>query len=166
MDDAADPQKDRLYSWEEGQAGWMQNTHGLPYLKGLVRRACALYGVEPPDVHVHWKCSISYVIPADGVMSLQGVGTKPGRGGLNPPTALHEAAHHVVYWLWGSRPQDHGPTFLGVFIALLEAFGVPYDEPAAREWGLKWRRPVRTGRALLRGGASGRRLRHRSRDPI
>lgn len=161
-----DPQKDDLYAWEEhDHHGWMLNTHTLPYLKGLVRQACERYGVEPPDVRCHMKCSISYSIPGDMVISLQGIGTKPGRGGLNPATALHEAAHHVVYWMWGERVQDHGPTFLGLYIELLETFGVLHDKAAARARGLKWRR-VRKGQPRPVGGAGGRRLRHRSHGPI
>lgn len=164
--DAADPQKDGVYSWEDGHHGWNLNTHTLPYLRGLIRQACERYGVEPPYVTVHMKCSLSYSAPADMVISLQGIGTKPGRGGLNPATALHEAAHHVVYWMWGSRPQDHGPTFLGLYIELLEAFGILHSKAEAKEWGLRWRQVVRKARPRPRGGASGRRLRYRSHDPI
>lgn len=57
-------------------------------------------------------------------------------------TAMHEASHHIVFKLCGYRVQDHGPTFLGVYLWLLERSGVAPQSAlhaSAREFKLKWR---------------------------
>jgi len=40
-------------------------------------------------------------------------------GGRNVPTALHEAAHHIAWTFYGDRIQDHGRTWLGIYLDLL-----------------------------------------------
>lgn len=63
--------------------------------------------------------------------------------GKNTATALHEAAHLIVSDLFGGNVQDHGPTFLGVYMWLLETAGVAPRtalHATAREHGLKWRK--------------------------
>lgn len=155
-----DPQKDALYAWEDEWGGWNLNTHSLSHCRRLIETACAKYRIHPPKVQKHMTVSLSFSIPTEWVISLQGVGSKPGKGGLNPATAVHEAAHHVVYWIWGERVQDHGPTFLGVYMWLLEACGVAPAEAlhaSARARGLKWRHMPPTRRETMRArpGADG-----------
>lgn len=182
---SADPQKDALYEWEDSFWGWNRNLVSLAECRRYVETACAYYRVRPPKVTQHHVCSISWSIPSESVISLQAKGSKPGKGGRNIPTALHEAAHHIVYWTFGERVQDHGPTFLGVYLWLLEKADVA---PAAALWGsakgkgLRWRlmpptrpeiskteigldrlrsRPIGTDRAQPDGGATARRLQRR-----
>jgi len=84
---------------------------------------------------------MSYCMPARGVISIQAVGSKPGRGAKNPQTALHEAAHWICWKLHGERIQDHGPTFLRVYLHLLVTYEVaPREalEASARKFKLKW----------------------------
>jgi len=78
-------------------------------------------------------------MPSRRKISLQGIG--PGnKGGKNAATALHEAAHQIVYDLCGNRAQDHGPTFCGVYFHLLTMTGWPAVaiRATAREHGVKW----------------------------
>ena len=65
------------------------------------------------------------------------------RRGKNVATALHEAAHIIVFDKFGDKPQDHGPTFMGVYLWLLTTAGVAPRialEATARANGLKWRK--------------------------
>lgn len=65
------------------------------------------------------------------------------RKGKNAATALHEAAHLIAHDLYGDRGQDHGPTFLGVYMWLLETAGVAPRialHATARAHGLRWRK--------------------------
>lgn len=65
------------------------------------------------------------------------------RAGKNVATALHEAAHLIVNDLFSGAAQDHGPTFLGVYMWLLETAGVAPKialHATARAHGLKWRK--------------------------
>lgn len=137
-----DPQREPLYAWEDEWWGWNRNTTTLAICRRYIETACAHYGIKPPRVRQHHQVSLSYSIPAESVISLQAKGSSPGKGGLNPATALHEAAHHVVFWIWGARPQDHGPTFLGVYMWLLERAGIAPGEAlraSARARRLRWR---------------------------
>lgn len=138
-----DSQQDALYEWETKWRDWNINSLTLSECRAAIRTACARYKVRPPAVKQHNLRSLSWSIPypAPGWISLQAVGPR-GRGGKNLATALHEAAHHIVYALFGNRPSDHGPTFLGIYIWLLvEAEVAPASAlyPSARAAGLKWR---------------------------
>ena len=57
-------------------------------------------------------------MPTVDRISLQG-GAPRAPGGRNVATALHEAAHHIAWYLHGDRIQDHGRTFLGIYLDLL-----------------------------------------------
>lgn len=138
-----DPQKDALYTWEDQWRGWNLNSLTLPECRAAIRTACARYKVRPPAVKQHNTRAFSWSIPypTPGWISLQAVGAR-NWGGKNLATALHEATHHIVYALFGNRPSDHGPTFLGIYIWLLvEAEVAPASAlyPSARAAGLKWR---------------------------
>lgn len=84
---------------------------------------------------------MSYCQPELGLISIQAVGSKPGRGAKNPQTCLHEAAHWILWKLHGERPQDHGPTFMRIYLHLLVEYDVaPREalEASARRHKLKW----------------------------
>lgn len=75
------------------------------------------------------------------LISLQAVGPLD-KGGKNMAVAMHEAAHHIVFKLCGWRVKDHGPTFLGVYLWLLEKSGVAPKaalHASARVFKLRWR---------------------------
>lgn len=113
-----DPHQNRVYEWEDSWPGWDRNHVGINACRELIEAACRHYRVKLPKVKVHHVRSISFSIPTKDYISLQGWAHED-RGGLNVPTALHEAAHHIAYALHGERIQDHGPTWLGIYLDLL-----------------------------------------------
>lgn len=136
-----DPQCQSLYQWEDDWLLWNRNTHSLPVLRKIIRVVCKLYKVTAPAVSGHKNKQYSYYLPGRHSISLQG-GKKHRYGGRNPATALHEAAHHIAGQLHGKTIQDHGPTFLRIYLDLLERARVAPRialEATARSHSLKWR---------------------------
>lgn len=134
-----DRQGENLYDFEDRFPWANHNNATLPQLRGLVRAACEAYGVKPPTVTQHHKRSMSWCVPRLRRISFQATG--PGnRGGKNTATALHEAAHQIVYDYCGDRAHDHGPTFCGVYFHLLTMSGWPAGaiRAVAREHGVSW----------------------------
>lgn len=139
--DPEDPQREDLYRWEETWGPWNFNSLTLTECREWIEFACRLYDVEPPRVRQHRTRELSWCHIKMGVISLQG-GKHRYRGGRNVSQALHEVAHWIVFKLFDDRPQDHGPTFLGVYMWLLEAARVAPRialHASARAHGLRWR---------------------------
>jgi hypothetical protein len=135
-----DSQKERLYEWEDSWHFWNVNTLSLVECRNVVRTACSKYSVPAPKVRQHNVRSMSFCIPTMNIISLQAVAPK-NFGGKNLATCLHESAHLIVWFHCKSRPQDHGPTFLGIYLWLLEeARAAPANAlyASARSFGLKW----------------------------
>lgn len=135
----ADRQREKLYDFEDRFPWASQNNASLAQCREVIRAACAAYGVKAPAVVQHRKRALSWCMPTRRKISLQGLG--PGnKGGKNAATALHEAAHQIVYDLCGNRAEDHGPTFCGVYFHLLTMVGWPAVaiRATAREHGVKW----------------------------
>ena len=142
MADDLDPHQDTVYEWEDSWPGWNKNHISLKACKKLIIDACHEYDVDPPDTIVqHPERSISFSIPTADHIDLQG-GKHRGNGGRNVAVALHEAAHHIAYALHGDKIQDHGRTFLGIYLHLLVAAKVAPKVAllaSARSFGLKWK---------------------------
>jgi hypothetical protein len=137
-----DPRRQAVYQWEDSWPGWNYNSIGIKDCRILIRRACKWYKVKPPTIVHHNVRSMSFAIPTKNYISLQG-GEHKERGGRNVPTALHEAAHHIAWSLHGDRIQDHGATWLGIYIDLLIRARVAPAvalEASARSFNLKWKR--------------------------
>lgn len=142
--DADDPQKEALYAWEETWGPWNYNSLTLTECREWIVTACDYYGVPPPRVRQHRTREYSWCHVYRGVISLQG-GKHRARGGRNVSQALHEVAHWIVHQKFGDKPQDHGPTFLGVYMWLIEAAKLAPPialHASARTHGLKWRTDV------------------------
>lgn len=136
--DPVDPQREALYAWENQWLSWNLDTLTLAECRLVVRTACRRAGVPYTPTLQH-KGTSEYDCLA-GKIRLQQRGRR-GRGGKNPSQVLHEVAHYVVFHRSGWRPQDHGPTFLGVFLWLLAVARVAPPsalESSARASGLKW----------------------------
>ena len=137
-----DPHCDAVYSWEQEWLDWNRNRLGITACRKLIRRACRWYKVPYPTV-VHHNCKeLSYSVPEVGYVSLQG-GKPHKEGGRNVATAMHEAAHHIGWHLRGENIQDHGPFFIGLYIALLVRAKVAPEiaiTSTAKAHGLKWKR--------------------------
>ena len=136
--DPIDPQRQALYDWEAQWLGWELDTLTLGECRVMVRTACRLARV--PYVPTRQHSGTSEYDCIRNRITLQQRGRR-GRGGKNPAQVLHEVAHYIVFRRSGWRPQDHGPTFLGVFLWLLASARVAPRaalEASARAAGLKW----------------------------
>lgn len=140
-DDAEDPQKQKVYDWEDAWGPWALNSLTIAQCRDWIEGACQLWGVDPPQVTQHRTREESYCHVKWGVISMQG-GKHGGRGGKNCAITLHEAAHWIVFQKFSDQPQDHGPTFFGVYIWLLENSRIAPREAlqaSARAFGIHWR---------------------------
>jgi hypothetical protein len=158
-----DPQKTKLYAWEDSFWGWNFNLVKLSKCREVIRFAAHLYGIKPPSVRSHHKVSMSWSIPQSREISLQSKGSNAVKGGLNYPTALHEVTHQIIWDYYGASVQDHGPEFVGVYIWLLAQAGIaPYEALTAslRQAGIEFKlqdpkvMPSKTAPARLVVGAA------------
>lgn len=134
-------QRDRVYQFEDDWPAWNRNQLTIAQCRTLIRSACDHYRVTYPVVKQHKVRSMSWCIPAMKLISLQGAGPE-NKGGKNSATSLHEASHHIAYQLHGSRIDDHGPTFMGIYLHLLDKAHVaplPALKAQLRHRGVKWR---------------------------
>jgi len=139
--DTLDPWRDTVYEWEDSWPGWGKNHISLKAVKALIAHACDQYEVPHADVTQHLERTYSWSRPTTDDISIQG-GKHRAKGGRNVATTLHEAAHHIAWHLHGDRIQDHGRTFLGIYLDLLIRAKVAPRvalEASARSFKLKWK---------------------------
>lgn len=118
----ADPQQKRVYAWEREWIDWNTNTLSIQQCRQIIEQACELFGVDPPTVRSHKGRYWSW--QQEDLIDLQDSGDdSPGYGQMNKAVALHEAAHYI-HWKRGGRGQTHGPTWLGIYMHLLQKFRV------------------------------------------
>lgn len=127
-----DPQQRYVYAWEDTWTDFNRKTLSLPECRDTVSKACAKYGVPSPTVFAGpVKAKWAYYHAFKHHISLN-------QSAMNIATVLHEAAHAIV-WRLAPAAQDHGPTFLGVYLDLLVGY---YPAAAlyatARKAGLRW----------------------------
>jgi hypothetical protein len=127
-----DPQLKSVYSWEN-KMGWNGSDISRMHAVMLIEQACRKYKVKSPIIKFHTSRALPYSVPEENIISLQ------THRYLNIPITLHEAAHHIVWNLYGCRVQDHGPTFMGVYLDLLEGSDIDAYE-SAKNHGLKWKK--------------------------
>lgn len=130
----ADPQRERVYEWETEFADWNRKTMTLPEVRAYVSTSCAHYGLEAPPVRP---------LPGKQYAYCMGDGDHMGFSEWcrNPAIALHESSHFIVLKL-SPKSQDHGPTWLGIYMWLLEEARIAPASAltaSARKHGLKWR---------------------------
>jgi hypothetical protein len=129
-----DRQVKRLYDWEAEWASWNTATVTLPECRKYVRQACEAYNVPPPSVSQHKHNGMSYYEPNEHRISLR-------HDHKNVPIALHEAAHAIVWTIYGETVEDHGREFCGVYLFLLTAVQAAPEvaiTASARAAGIKW----------------------------
>lgn len=135
-----DPRKEATYAWETSWPGWDKNHITFQACRELVYCACDAYKVPRPVIVQHPQRSFSWSIPTRNRISIQG-GEHRSNGGRNVATVMHEAAHHIAWNLHGDRIQDHGRTFLRIYLDLLVRAKVAPEtalKATAREYGLRW----------------------------
>ena len=128
-----DPQREAVYEWETEFRDWNRQTMKLPEVREYVRTACAHYKLEAPPVRPLSGKQYAYCMGDGAHMGFS-------EWCRNPAIALHESAHFITLNL-APKAQDHGPTWLGIYMWLLEAAGVAPVEAlaaSARKHGLRW----------------------------
>lgn len=129
-----DPQKKELYKLEGKFLSFNCGGIKLRTLRELIHLACALYEVPAPAVKRHNNKEWSY---SDGIV------ISFNKDHMNHGVALHEAAHHIVDWLWldDDEVEGHGREFQGVYQWLLVCFGIAPKAALQAAWeaqGLVW----------------------------
>lgn len=135
MESRTDPQQAALYRWESEWKAWNREELTLAECRACINWACDQFKVSPPRVRTHPGKAYPWFDTDLHAISFS-------KKGKNVATALHEAAHAIVFDQHGATVQDHGPTFLGVYLWLLETAGVAPRialRATARAHGLRWR---------------------------
>lgn len=120
-----DPQKAALYAWEGAWSDWNRDTTSLAEVRRLVRKACRMYGVPAPAIRGHVGSMWTTYYPTEDYVTFQ-------QGQRNAAIALHEAAHVILFKICKQEAdeesdgnfEDHGREFLGLYLYLLNDFGV------------------------------------------
>ena len=136
----ADPHVQRVYEWEDSWPGWDKNHITFADCRALVYHACDAYKVPRPVIVQHPQRSFSWSMPTRNRISIQG-GEHRMSGGRNVATVMHEAAHHIAWYLYKDRIQDHGRTFFRIYLDLLVRAKVAPEialKATAKAHGLKW----------------------------
>ena len=136
----SDPQREEVYRWEK-KCGTLWYLHGMKMgeARSLLRLMCKRYLVPTPRFKTVEDAPYTAAAHGDVLVEVNRQRAKP--------TALlvaHEAAHIICHNLAVDEP-DHGPTWLGVYIDLLDHFKILprcMTEPSARKAKLKFKRNV------------------------
>jgi len=136
-----DPQRERVYRWEDQFRSFIERTTTRRELRALIRKASKRYNVEPPSVKFRTKSGTrgritSEYDPEEHCISL-------GWNDCNHAIAMHECAHAIADTIYGPFQQAHGTRWLGIYLDLLEwARVAPRSalHASAREKRLKWSR--------------------------
>lgn len=130
-----DPQKKRVYVWENEWFDWCRGNLNLSECRAVVKWACDLYGLKTPRVAQHDDRSYSYCQmdpkPLINFRSDQ----------KNASVALHEAAHYICDTIFGGDLEDHSPQWMGIFLWLLEGARIAPRtalHASARAKKIKW----------------------------
>lgn len=95
--------------------------------------------MPPPPVRQHAGNATTFTLDDGSLISFN-------RVHKNPAIALHEAAHYICDRLFeGKQLHIHGPTWLGIYMMLLETGRVAPKvalHSTARAHGLRWRKPA------------------------
>jgi hypothetical protein len=113
-----DPQKKKVYAWEDSWWGWDRSTISFQESQRIIQRACRLYRVRAPKIVEHLGRNSSEYDPNTDTISMR------SEWELNPAISLHEAAHAIIWKLYGDSVQDHGSEFMGIYLWLLEKFKI------------------------------------------
>jgi hypothetical protein len=136
-----DPQQKRVYRWEDSFRSFIERTTTRHELKGLIRKACRLYGIPTPVIKFRTKYERCGYITSEYDPETHKIVL--GWNDTNHAIALHETAHAIADTLYGPFLCPHGDKWLGIYLRLLEwAKIAPRSalHASAREKGLKWSR--------------------------
>lgn len=137
--DASDPQAEKFYAWTWQWMDWNRKTISLADCRALIRRACKAWKVKPPTVRSA-PSTQTYSSYDDVAHRIELVTSHQ-----NIAIALHEATHAICNDLFADRHQSHGPSFVAIYLHLMEQVGSCPPEAlyaSARKAGLKIARDV------------------------
>jgi hypothetical protein len=131
-----DPQKKRVYKWEDGWLHAAERTLTRAETRRLVARCCKLYNTTVPRLIFLPRTNKEWSYfhgPADKLVF--------NYFHCNEFIVCHEVAHAIVYRRHGETIPDHGHEFMGIYLALLMNEKVAgrialYD--SAQAAGLSW----------------------------
>lgn len=132
-----DPFCKAIYAWEDSWPEWDTETLTLAECRKLAHYACRAYGLHRPAVRQHkygMAFSISYTPPDGSFISFV-------RKHKNKAIVLHEVAHSITDRLFGSRCQNHGWKWQGVYFFLLSKANIAPKvalKASLRPFGLRW----------------------------
>lgn len=118
-----DPQCKRVYKWTWQWFDWNRRTLTDKEVKAVIKKACEVWDIHQPRFIGFCPKKAPCSVYNDDDQSLRML---PDH--CNPATVLHEVAHHIVHVRLGTKYQDHGPEWLGVFLDLLVAFHVAPED--------------------------------------
>ncbi len=131
----SDPQQDAVYSWESSWGPWNHKTLTLEECRWWINEACKRFDVPTPHVQRHFTREYPYCNVTRRIISMS-------RKGMNAATCLHEASHMIAWDYFGDSIQDHGRTFMGIYLHLLEYAKIAPRialTASARSHGIRWR---------------------------
>ena len=138
-----DPQREEVYRWERNFSNLFYEHKMRPRAMHRMARAMAeSYGVRKPRMLSLRLGRGSHTGAADGADSIE---VNTDKAEFTSILVAHEMAH-VITHAYGIIEPDHGPTWFGVYIWLMDKFNiVPADAtmPSARKAGLKFKHPER-----------------------
>lgn len=135
----SDPQCKAVYEWEDSWLDWNRESLTLAEVRRWVALACRAFRMPPPPVRQHAGNATTFALSDGSLISFNHVHK-------NPAIALHEAAHYICDRMFeGKKLHSHGPTWLGIYMLLLETARIAPKTAlyaTARAHGLRWRRPA------------------------
>jgi len=138
----SDPQREEAYRWERKFYGTLFNHEMKPRaLHKMARHMAESYGVRKPRLLVKRIGREGRIMAmADGQDSIE---VNHDMAFFTAHLVAHEMAH-VVCHAYGVMEPPHGPTWLGVYLWLMDKYKIlPLcaSMPSARKAGLKFKHP-------------------------
>lgn len=150
----SDPQQARAYKWEDSFSAWPGATLKPPRAGRIIEAAHRKYNVPLPKLHFPTrdrKRGQKKLQPSQYNPDAHSILIRPRH--MNAAILLHESAHSITDWILGYGLQPHGPEWLGVYMVLLEDYGIMPREAlhaSADAAGLKYRTRAYVGPGVIR----------------
>lgn len=139
----SDPQQGKAYKWEDSFSAWPGATLQPPRAGRIIEAAHRKFKVPTPKLIFpvrDRKRGQKKLQPSQYSPDAHSILIRPRH--MNAAILLHESAHSITDWILGYGLQPHGPEWLGVYMVLLEDYGIMPREAlhaSADAAGLKYR---------------------------
>lgn len=136
----SDPQREEVYRWERNFSNlFYEHKMRRRALHALSRAMAKAYGIPKPRM---LRLKLGKTGYTGAAWEDHTVEVNTDRAEFTSMLVAHEMAH-VICYAYAVMEPDHGPTWLGVYLWLLDKFNIiPADAsvPSARKAGLKFRK--------------------------